>query len=63
MSARIEITLPAGTPRCIVKTETTEGSAVPGVPFRFISGDESEPFDLEPGQRLVVELYPEKDPT
>jgi len=56
---RPQIYIPTASPRCIVRTETVEGSAVPGVPFRFMDPGESEAFTIEPGQRLVIEAFPE----
>nr|WP_298685207.1 hypothetical protein [uncultured Dongia sp.] len=57
---RVEINIPETSPRCIVRTETIAGSAVPGIPFRFMNPGESEPFMIEADQRLVIMAHPEK---
>lgn len=57
---RPQIYIPQSSPRCIVRTETVEGSAVPGIPFRLMDPGESEAFTIEPGQRLVIEAHPEE---
>jgi len=58
--SRIEITIPAGEPRMLVKTLCVDGRDS-GKPWRFISGGESEPFDVEAGEVLTVEIHPEKE--
>lgn len=59
---RVEIYIPSDAGcRCIVRTETLDGSAVPGVPFRILDPGESEPFEFDPAtQRLVIAAKPEE---
>lgn len=60
---RVEIYIPSDTgTRCIVRTETLDGSAVPDQPFRFLDPGESEPFEFDPTtQRLVIAAKPERE--
>jgi hypothetical protein len=59
---RVEIYIPSDVGcRCVVRTETLGGSAVPGVPFRIIDPGESAAFELDPlSQQLVVAVKPEE---
>lgn len=60
--ARIEIYIPSDGVRSIVRTETLDGSAVPGIPFRILDAGESEPFEFDPEtQRLVIAAKPAKE--
>ena len=58
---KVEIYVSRQSKRMLVRTVDATGAPIDGVPFHFLSAEESERFELSEGQFLMIGAKPEQE--